>query len=184
MEDKAGKPDVGDEEVAASTETAGRRSGTFVKGRSFAGAVSALRPVLQGAEGALDAMAMLAYLKDQAAKPLPAVYTAAISVVTTALDCHACLIVTLSKSARLPLAIAVGRPPVPQVFVTDSKAAARLCCPAYGVHDLVADNLHDTNALIAQAKAVAHEAGLWNGKDAVVVIREDSDGAPVIAIHG
>ena len=173
----------GDGEAAASTE-AGRKSETLEKRHSWAGAVAALHPVLQGAESALDAMAMLAYLKDQAAKPLPAVYTAAISVVSTALDCHACLIVTLSKSAQLPLAIAVGRPPVPQMFVTDSKAAARLCSPAYGVYGMVADSLHDSEALIAQAKAVAHEAGLWSGQDAVVVIREASDGAPLIAIHG
>lgn len=186
----------GEEEAIASTDTAGRKSGTFstdaagrksgtsVQGPNFARALAALCPVLQGAEGALDAMAMLAYLKDQAVKPIPALYTAAISAVSTTLDCQACLIVTISKTARLPLAIAVGRPPVPQIFVTDSKAAARLCSPAYGVHDLVADSLHDTNALTVQAKAVAHEAGLWNGKDAVVVIRESSDGVPVIAIHG
>lgn len=173
----------GSEEAAGSADGPGRKSGTFVKGHTLAAAVTAVGPVLQSAEGALDAVAMLAYLKDQAAKPLPAVYTAAISAVTTALDCHACLLVTLSKSARLPLAIAVGRPPVPQVFVTDSKAAARLCSAAYGVHEFVAESLNDTNALIVQAKAVAHEAGLWNGKDAVVVIREDSNGAPVIAIH-
>lgn len=186
----------GEEETAASpdaaarksgtfaTDAAGRKSGTFIQRQNFTGALTALQPVLQAAEGAIDAVAMLGYLKEQAVKPIPALYTAAISVVTTALDCHACLIVTISKSAQLPLAIAVGRPPVPQVLVTDSRAAARLCSPAYGIHDLVVDSLHDTNAAIVQAKAVAHEAALWNGEDPVVVIRENSDGIPVIAIHG
>jgi len=142
-----------------------------------------LSSVLQCAEGALNAAAMLSYLKEQAAKPLPAVYTAAISAVGTALDCHACLIVTLSSGSHLPLAIAVGRPPVPQMLITDNKTTARLCSPAFGVYDLVVDDLHDITGLVAQARIIAQEAGLWNGRDAVVVVREDGGGAPLISIQ-
>ncbi|KAL0036669.1 hypothetical protein WJX79_004969 [Trebouxia sp. C0005] len=138
----------------------------------------------QCAEGALNASAMLSYLKEQAAKPLPAVYTAAISAVGTALDCHACLIVTLSRGSQLPLAIAVGRPPVPQMLITDSKATARLCSPAFGIFDLVVDDMDDVTGLVAQARIIAQEAGLWNGRDSVVVVREDGGGAPLIAIQG
>ena len=173
----------GVEEGRAGGETP-RTSGTFVRpSHNLKAAMLALGPVLQGAEGALNASAMLSYLKEQAAKPLPAVYTAAISAVSTSLDCHACLIVTLSSSPRLPLAIAVGRPPVPQMLITDNKATARLCSPAFGVYDLLVDDLHDISGLVAQARIIAQEAGLWNGRDAVVIVREDSAGVPLISIQ-
>ena len=158
-------------------------SGTYARRTSLKAAMLALSSVLKSAEGALNAAAMLSYLKEQAAKPLPAVYTAAISAVGTALDCHACLIVTLSSASHLPLAIAVGRPPVPQMLITDNKATARVCSLAFGVYDLVVDNLHDTAGLVTQARVIAQEAGLWNGRDAVVVVREDGSGSPLIAIH-
>ena len=175
------QPDV---EGKADSDTP-RTSGTFVRPcHTLKAAMLALSSVLQGAESALDAGAMLSYLKDQAAKPLPAVYTAAISAVGTTLDCHACLIVTLSNSSRLPLAIAVGRPPVPQMLITDNKASARVCSPAFGVYDLLVDDLHDVSGLIAQARIIAQEAGLWNGQDAVVIVREDSAGVPLISIQG
>lgn len=173
----------GAEEGKTGGETP-RTSGTFARpSHSLKAAMLALSPVLQGAEGALNASAMLSYLKEQAAKPLPAVYTAAISAVGTSLDCHACLIVTLSNSPRLPLAIAVGRPPVPQMLITDNKATARLCSPAFGVYDLLVDDLHDISGLVAQARIIAQEAGLWNGRDAVVIVREDSAGVPLISIQ-
>lgn len=161
----------------------GRKNGTVARQTSLKAAMVALSSVLQCAEGALNPAAMLSYLKEQAVKPLPAVYTAAVSAVGTALDCHACLIVTLSSGSHLPLAIAIGRPPVAQVLITDNKATARMCSPAFGVHDLVVDNLHDINSLVAQARIIAQEEGLWNGRDAVVVVREGGDGAPLIAIH-
>lgn len=167
------------------SESPSRNSGSYARPSTVAlkAAMLAMSSVLQCAEGALNASAMLSYLKEQAAKPLPAVYTAAISAVSTALDCHACLIVTLSSSAHLSLAIAVGRPPVPQMLITDSKATARLCSPAFGVYDLLVDDLHDVSGLVAQARVIAQEAGLWNGHDAVVIVREDSAGVPVISIQ-
>ena len=161
----------------------GRVSGTFARQANLKTAMASLSSVMQSAEGALNAPAMLSYLKEQAAKPLPAVYTAAISAVGTTLDCYACLIVTLSSKAQLPLAIAVGRPPVPQMLITDDKATARLCSAAFGVYDLVVDDLHDVSGLIAQARIVAQEASLCNGQDAVVVVREDGSGSPLVAIH-
>jgi len=92
--------------------------------------------------------------------------------------------VTLSRGSQLPLAIAVGRPPVPQILITDSKATARLCSPAFGIFDLVVDDMDDVTGLVAQARIIAQEAGLWNGRDSVVVVREDDGGAPLIAIQG
>lgn len=166
------------------SESPTRKSGTYARPSStLKAAMLAMSSVLQCAEGALNASAMLSYLKEQAAKPLPAVYTAAISAVSTALDCHACLIVTLSHSPLLSMAIAVGRPPVPQMLITDSKATARLCSPAFGVYDLLVDDLHDISGLVAQARVIAQEAGLWNGRDAVVIVREDSAGVPLISIQ-
>jgi len=168
----------------ADSDAKARQSGTFARRSSLNAAMAALSSVLQCAEGALNASAMLSYLKEQAAKPLPAVYTAAISAVGTVLDGHACLIVTLSRGSQLPLAIAVGRPPVPQMLITDSKATARLCSPAFGIFDLVVDDMDDVTGLVAQARIIAQEAGLWNGRDSVVVVREDDGGAPLIAIQG
>ncbi len=168
----------------ADSDAKARQSGTFARRSSLNAAMAALSSVLQCAEGALNASAMLSYLKEQAAKPLPAVYTAAISAVGTVLDCHACLIVTLSRGSQLPLAIAVGRPPVPQMLITDSKATACLCSPAFGIFDLVVDDMDDVPGLVAQARIIAQEAGLWNGRDSVVVVREDDGGAPLIAIQG
>ncbi|KAL0052368.1 hypothetical protein WJX82_000973 [Trebouxia sp. C0006] len=168
----------------ADSDAKARQSGTFARRSSLNAAMASLSTVLQCAEGALNASAMLSYLKEQAAKPLPAVYTAAISAVGTVLDCHACLIVTLSRGSQLPLAIAVGRPPVPQMLITDSKATARLCSPAFGIFDLVVDDMDDVTGLVAQARIIAQEAGLWNGRDSVVVVREDDGGAPLIAIQG
>lgn len=174
----------GVEEGKTEGETVIRKSGTHARpNHTLKAAMLATSSVLQSTDEALNASAMLTYLKEQAAKPLPAVYTAAISAVSTALDCHACLLITVSNSPRLPLAIAVGRPPVPQMLVTDSKATARLCSPAFGVYDLLVDDLHDTSGLIAQARVVAQEAGLWNGRDAVVIVREDSAGVPLISIQ-
>ena len=171
--------------ASPESESPSGNSGSYARPSTVAlkAAMLAMSSVLQCAEGALNASAMLSYLKEQAAKPLPAVYTAAISAVSTALDCHACLIVTLSSSAHLSLAIAVGRPPVPQMLITDSKATARLCSPAFGVYDLLVDDLHDVSGLVAQARVIAQEAGLWNGHDAVVIVREDSAGVPVISIQ-
>lgn len=166
------------------SESPTRKTGTSARPSiSLKAAVLAMSSMLQCAEGALNASAMLSYLKEQAAKPLPAVYTAAISAVSTAMDCHACLIVTLSHSPLLSMAIAVGRPPVPQMLITDSKATARLCSPAFGVYDLLVDDLHDVSGLVAQARVIAQEAGLWNGRDAVVIVREDSAGVPLISIQ-
>ena len=174
----------GVEEGKAESESLTRKSGTYARpSNTLKAAMLAVSFVLQCAEGALNASAMLSYLKEQAAKPLPAVYTAAISAVSTALDCHACLIVTLSSSARLALAIAVGRPPVPQMLITDNKATARICSPAFGVYDLLVDDLHDISGLVAQARIIAQQAGLWNGRDAVVIVREDSAGVPLISIQ-
>ena len=168
----------------AETESPTRKSGTYDRPSiTLKAAMLAMSSVLQCTEGALNASAMLSYLKEQAAKPLPAVYTAAISAVSTALDCHACLIVTLSHSPLLSMAIAVGRPPVPQMLITNSKATARLCSPAFGVYDLLVDDLHDVSGLVAQARVIAQEAGLWNGHDAVVIVREDSAGVPLISIQ-
>lgn len=166
------------------SESPTRKSGTYARpNMTLKAAMLAMSSMLECAEGAINASAMLSYLKEQAAKPLPAVYTAAISAVSTALDCHACLIVTLSHSPLLSLAIAVGRPPVPQMLITDSKATARLCSPAFGVYDLLVDDLHDISGLVAQARVIAQEAGLWNGRDAVVIVREDSAGVPLISIQ-
>ncbi len=170
--------------LADDSDAKARQSGTFARQSSLNAAMAALSSVLQCAEGALNASAMLSYLKEQAAKPLPAVYTAAISAVGTVLDCHACLIVTLSRGSQLPLAIAIGRPPVPQMLITDSKATARLCSPAFGIFDLVVEDMDDVTGLVAQARIIAQEAGLWNGRDSVVVVREDDGGAPLIAIQG
>ena len=170
--------------LADDSDAKARQSGAFARRSSLNAAMASLSSVLQCAEGALNASAMLSYLKEQAAKPLPAVYTAAISAVGTVLDCHACLIVTLSSGSQLPLAIAVGRPPVPQMLITDSKATARLCSPAFGIFDLVVDDMDDVTGLVAQARIIAQEAGLWNGRDSVVVVREDDGGAPLIAIQG
>lgn len=175
--------DGSEEDKTESSLTSKKSSRAHARQASLKGAMVALSSVLQCAEGALNAAAMLSYLKEQAAKPLPAVYTAAISAVGTALDCHACLIVTLSSGSHLPLAIAVGRPPVPQMLITDNKTTARLCSPAFGVYDLVVDDLHDITGLVAQARIIAQEAGLWNGRDAVVVVREDGGGAPLISIQ-